>query len=63
MSTTDGFHVPFTPLVEVDGSAGTVPPAQVVRLAPKLNVGVVRGVTVIVIVIGTLHWLMEGVNV
>jgi hypothetical protein len=63
LSTTDGFHVPVTPLVEAAGSVGTAAPAQMVRLVPKPNVGVVRGITVIVIVIGTLHWLTEGVNV
>ena len=55
MSTTEGFQVPFIPFVEVLGNVGTVPPPQIVRLVPKLNVGVVLGITVIVIVIGTPH--------
>src|SRR5687768_9431780 len=45
LSTTEGLHVPVRPLVDVVGSGGTVPPAQIVREVPKLNVGVVLGIT------------------
>jgi hypothetical protein len=63
LSTTDGLHVPFTPLVDVFGSVGTDPPAHMMRLVPNGNVGTVRGVTVILIVTGNPHWLGAGVNV
>ncbi len=43
------------------GNAGAVAPAQI--LAGKLNVGVVRGVTVILIVTGKPHCPAAGVNV
>jgi len=45
------------------GNAGTVPPAQIVRLVPKLKVGVIFGLTVTVNVVGTAHWPAVGVNV
>ena len=54
MSTTAGFHVPVTPLFEVLGNVGTDPPAQMVIL-PKLNVGMVFGITVTLNVVGTAH--------
>jgi hypothetical protein len=44
--TVAGFHVPVTALSEVVGNAGTVPPAQMARLFPKLKVGIVLGVIV-----------------
>ena len=44
--TVAGFHVPVTPLSEVVGKLGTVPPAQIERLFPKLKVGIVLGVIV-----------------
>jgi hypothetical protein len=46
LSTVAGLHVPVMPLAEVVGNAGTVPPSQIVRLVPKLNVGVILGFTV-----------------
>ncbi len=55
MSTDEGLQVPVMPLVDVVGNDGTVSPAQIVRLVPKLNVGVVLGVTVTVMVVGILH--------
>jgi hypothetical protein len=63
LSTTEGFHVPFIPFVDVFGKAGTVPPAQMVKDVPKLNVGVMFGVTVTVNVVGTAHWPAVGVKV
>ena len=46
MSTTEGLHTPAIPLVELGGNTGTLPPAQIVCAVPKLNVGVVLGITV-----------------
>jgi hypothetical protein len=46
--TTDGLQVPVTPLSEVVGNAGTVPPEQIDKVVPKVNVGVTFGVTVTV---------------
>ena len=63
LSTTDGLHVPVIPFVDVLGKAGTVPPAQIVNDVPKLNVGVVRGITVTVLVMLTPHWPAVGVKV
>ena len=48
MSTTDGLHVPIMPFVDVFGNVGTTAPAQIVELAPKLNVGAMLGATVTV---------------
>ena len=47
--------MPVKPFADVAGSAGTVPPPQIVIPVPKLNVGVVRGVTFMVIVTGVPH--------
>ena len=63
MSTTAGLHVPLIKLVDVLGNIGTAPPAQIVLVVPKLNVGVVLGVTVTVIVTGNPHCPAFGVNV
>jgi hypothetical protein len=46
--TTEGFHVPVIPLLDVVGNAGTVPPEQIDKVVPKVNVGVTFGVTVTV---------------
>jgi hypothetical protein len=51
------------PLVEGVGKAGTMPPAQMVRVVPKANVGVTFGVTVTVNVSVTAHSPTLGVNV
>ena len=55
MSTTEGLQVPVIPFVEVTGNEGTVPPAQIVKLVPKLNAGITFGITIIVIVKGVPH--------
>ena len=55
LSTTEGFHVPVIPFVDVFGKLGTVPPAQIVNDVPKLNAGVMFGVTVTVNVVGSAH--------
>ena len=50
-------------MLDVLGNAGTDPPAQIVRVDPKLNVGVIFGLTVTVKVAGLAHWPALGVNV
>ena len=63
MSTVEGFHVPVIPFVDVAGNAGTVPPAQIVKLVPKLNTGTMFGVTVTVNVAVVAHSPAVGVKV
>lgn len=63
LSITEGFQLPVIPLEDVVGNEGTVAPAQIVRLVPKLNVGVVFGFTVTAKVTGTAHCPDVGVNV
>ena len=62
MSTVDELHDPVILLVDVVGSDGTVPPAHIVSVVPKLNVGVTLGVTVTVNVVGIAHCPAVGVN-
>ena len=50
-------------MLDVVGKAGTVPPAQTVRLVPKLNVGVILGLTVTENVVPVAHCPAPGVNV
>jgi hypothetical protein len=61
--TVAGLQLPVIPLVEVVGSEGTVPPEQIVKEVPKLNVGVTFGFTVTENVAGTAHAPAAGVNV
>lgn len=63
MSTDAGLHVPVIPLVDVAGKEGTVPLAQIVNDVPKLNAGVIFGLTVTVNVVGNAHNPAIGVNV
>ncbi len=63
MSTIDGLQLPVILLVDVPGSVGTVPPAQMVSEVPKLNVGVILGLTVTVKVAVVAHCPAVGVNV
>jgi hypothetical protein len=51
------------PFVDVVGNAGTVPPAQIVKLVPKLNTGTILGLTVTVNVVVVAHGPADGVNV
>lgn len=53
--TTAGLQVPAMPLVEVVGSAGTLPPEQMLSDVPNENVGVMLGVTVTFRVTGCAH--------
>jgi len=55
LSTVDGLHVPVILFVEVVGNAGTPAAAQTVKLVPKLNVGVMLGLTVTVNVAVVAH--------
>jgi hypothetical protein len=61
--TVDGLQVPLIPLVEVVVSVGTVAPAQILSVVPKLNVGVSIGFTVTVNVAGVAHCPAVGVKV
>ena len=61
--TVAGLHVPVMLFVDVVGNAGTVPPAQILNVVPKLNVGVMFGATVTVKVAGNAHCPAVGVNV
>ena len=63
LSTTAGLHVPVIPFVDVSVRVGTVAPAQIVNDVPKLNAGVIFGVTVTVNVAGLVHPPPPGVNV
>jgi hypothetical protein len=59
----DGLQVPVIPFVDVLGNTGTVPPAQITRLVPKLNAGGILGLTVTFNVKGNAHNPAVGVNV
>lgn len=61
--TVAGLHEPVIPLEEVPGSAGTVPPEQIVREVPKLNTGIVLEPTVTLNVVVVAHCPAAGVNV
>jgi hypothetical protein len=63
LSITDGLHVPVIPFVDVVGSDGTAVPEQIVSEVPKLNVGVMIGLTVTVNVAGNTQEPPVGVNV
>ena len=61
--TTEGLHVPVIPLSDGEYNVGTVPPEQIVSVVPKLNVGVIFGLTVTTNVAGNAHCPAVGVNV
>jgi hypothetical protein len=63
LSTVAGLHVPVMPFEELVGNEGTLAPAQTVREVPKLNVGVILGLTVTVKLAEVAHWPAFGVNV
>jgi len=63
LSTTEGLHVPVIPFDDVVGKVGTVPPAQMVRVVPKLNAGVMFGLTVTANDALVAHCPAVGVNV
>jgi hypothetical protein len=63
LSTVEGLHIPVILSVDIVGSVGTVPPAHTVSVVPKLNVGVMLGLTVTVNVVGSAQSPAVGVNV
>lgn len=63
LSTVAGFQEPVIPLLELPGKTGTVPPAQIVREVPKLNVGVMFGSMVTEKTKGVVHCPAVGVKV
>ena len=58
-----GLQVPLIPLVELPGKVGAVAPEQRFKAVPKLNAGVMFGLTVTVNVAGKAHCPAEGVKV
>lgn len=63
LSTVAGLHVPFILLLEVVGSVGTLAPAHILSDGPKLNTGVITGLTVTVKIVVVAHCPVLGVNV
>jgi chorismate mutase len=63
LSTTAGDHEPVMELLEEVGNEGTIPPEQMLKVVPKVKVGVVCGVTVTVNVIVVAHCPASGVKV
>jgi hypothetical protein len=63
LSAVAGLHVPAIPFCDVLGSDGTFPPAQIVSVVPKLNVGVIFGLTVTANDAVVAHCPGSGVNV
>ena len=51
------------PLVDVAGSAGTLPPEQIAKAVPKPNTGITFGVTVTTKFVVAAHCPDVGVNV
>jgi hypothetical protein len=60
--TVAGLQLPVIPFEEVPGNEGTVPPEQIVSEVPKLNAGVIFGLTVTVNTSVVAHSPAEGVN-
>ena len=58
----DGLHVPAMLLSDVVGNDGTVAPLQIVNEVPKLNVGVMFGLTVTLNVAVVAHCPAPGVK-
>ena len=63
MSTVAALQLPAILSVDVVGRVGTVPPAHIVSVVPKLNVGVMFGLTVTLNVAERAHCPAVGVNV
>ena len=59
----EGFHVPLIPFIDAGGNTGTGLPAQADNAAPKLNVGVIIGLTVTINVVERAQIPALGVNV
>ena len=62
MLTVDGLQLPVILLSEVAGSTGTAAPSHMVKVLPKLNVGVILGVTVTLNVAAVAHCPAVGVK-
>ena len=63
LSIAAGLHEPVMLLVDVAGKVGAVAPSQILCEVPKLNVGVIFGLTVTVNTKLTAHCPLVGVNV
>ena len=63
MLTAAVFHVPVIPLEEVPGRDGTLLPAQIERVVPKLKTGLITGETFTCKVKGLAHCPAAGVKV
>ena len=63
LSTAAGLQVPVIPFVDVAGKIGTAAPEHMDEEVPKVNVGVIFGLTVTVNVKGVAHSPLLGVNV
>ena len=62
MSTADGYQLPAIPFTDIAGNAGTLSPAQIVSVDPKLNAGTTFGVTDTVNVVVVSQFVPEGVK-
>jgi hypothetical protein len=63
LSTVAALHVPVIPFVDMEGNVGTLAPAQIDALVPKLNVGVMLGLIVTANDAVVAHCPDSGVNV
>ena len=63
LSTIAGDHEPVMKLIDEVGNVGTIPPEQILKVVPKLNVGVVCGVIVTINVEVLAHCPASGVKV
>ena len=61
--TVAGLQVPVIPFIDVVGNAGAVAFSQIVNDVPKLNAGVMFGLTVTANVAIIAHWPAVGVKV
>jgi hypothetical protein len=63
LSIVVGLQVPVIPLPEVVGKLGTAAPLQMLIEVPKVNIGVILGVTFTVNDVALAHCPPEGVKV
>ncbi len=63
LSTIAGNHEPVMELLDEVGKVGTIPPEQILKVVPKVNVGVVCGVIVTINVVVLAHCPASGVKV
>jgi hypothetical protein len=62
LSIVDGLQLPAIPLPDVAGSDGAVAPSHILNDVPKLNEGVMLGLTVTLNVAESAHCPAVGVN-